>query len=245
MLRQKCKTVVLFYILLLNNNLIYAEKRFRIFGGKEASIENHPWIVSLQVSSKGHDCGGSLIADDWVITAAHCFAHLRLSPDSIIAGTSNLTGPGTTIKIEHVIKHELFTMKKFYNYDIALVKLAEKVTFSKTIQPINLPEQDAQLRVGTSVGVAGWGRTKLNGPPSKVLMETNVTVTDHHFGKTIIFAYNKQSGTCEGDSGGPLELDGTLVGIMSGSMAACESQFPAIYTHVALFRTWIKEKIGI
>ncbi|XP_072389757.1 trypsin-1-like [Diabrotica undecimpunctata] len=231
---------------LFNNNFIYAGSRFRIFGGKEASIEDHPWIVSLQVPSLGHWCGGSLISEEWVITAAHCFMHENLKPESIIAGTSNLTRSDTTIKIENVIIHEKFRPRRFYDYDIAIVKLAEKVTFSDKIQPINLPEQDAEVRISTSLTVAGWGLTKLSGRASDVLMKTTVTVTRHcSCMKTIIAAYDRKSGICKGDSGGPLQLNGTLVGVVSGSGPFCGSRLPAIYTNVALFRTWIKEKTGI
>ncbi|CAG9837665.1 unnamed protein product [Diabrotica balteata] len=242
----KWNTAILVCLWLFNNNFIHAGSNFRIFGGKEASIEDHPWIVSLQIPSLGHSCGGSLISEEWVITAAHCFMNESLQPESIIAGTSDLTHPDTTIKIENVILHEKFRPKRFYDYDIAVVKLAEKVTFSDKIQPINLPEQDAKVRISTSLTVAGWGFTKISGPASDVLMETTVRVTRHcPCMKTIIAAFDRKSGICRGDSGGPLQLNGTLVGLVSGSRHICESPYPAIYTNVALFRTWIKEKTGI
>ncbi|CAG9841118.1 unnamed protein product [Diabrotica balteata] len=58
------------FTLLLNNNPL-ADKQYRIFGGYEAKIEDHPWIVELRLLSK-HYCGGTLLNEDTVLTAAHC-----------------------------------------------------------------------------------------------------------------------------------------------------------------------------
>ncbi|XP_050508655.1 trypsin 5G1 isoform X3 [Diabrotica virgifera virgifera] len=258
----KWNTAILVCLLLFKKNFINAGSHLRIFGGKEASIEDHPWIVSLQNENLGHLCGGSLISEEWVLTAATCFLNKRY-PVSVIAGTSNLTSANTTIKLDIVEVHEKFRPQRIFDYDIALVKVAEKVTFSDKIQPISLPDQDAEIRVGTQLTVAGWGFTKmpprprpynlekrklLSGPASysDVLMETNVTVVRHcPCMKTIIAAIDKTSGICKGDAGGPLHLNGTLLGIASGIFHICESHYPATYTNVALFRTWIKENAGI
>ncbi|XP_072398643.1 trypsin-1-like [Diabrotica undecimpunctata] len=233
--------MIIFYILLFTNVPIYAGRHFRIFGGRETSIEKHPWIVSLQ-DSKRHFCGGSLINDDTVLTAAHCIIG---DSDSfhVVAGTSHWADKGSTLKIKNITQHEKWMKPGSKYYDIAIIKLAEKVKFSDKIKTILLPEQDTKVPVGTALVVAGWGYITTNGPISNILKETTVSVTKSD-SERLIHAGDKKSGICEADSGGPLELNGTLVGILSFGPILCdENQPPARYTNVAYFRGWIKETL--
>ncbi|XP_072384740.1 trypsin-7-like [Diabrotica undecimpunctata] len=232
--------IISFYVLLFTNVPIYAGRHFRIFGGRETSIEKHPWIVSLQVS-QGHFCGGSLINDDTVLTAAHCIIG---DSDSfhVVAGTSRWADKGSTLKIKNIIKHEKYFKPNGskIEHDIAIIKLAEKVKFSDKIKAILLPEQDTKVPVGTALVVAGWGLIKENGPRSNILKETTVSVTESD-SERLIYAGDKKSAVCTSDSGGPLELNGTLVGIVSFGPGCGENRGPAGYTNVAYFRGWIKE----
>ncbi|CAH1236836.1 unnamed protein product [Diabrotica balteata] len=182
-------------IFLLKCNFVDAGKRFRIFGGKETRIENHPWMVSLIVPDIGHNCGGSLINEDTVLTAAHC--------------------------------------------------LAEKVKYSDKIKPINLPEEGLKVTEGTSAVVAGWGRTEPLGNASNILMETKVKVSKSERDYLIV-AGERKSGICGGDSGGPLELEDTIVGIVSyTSGPECEeSGIPGKYMNVPFYRTWIDKTLN-
>ncbi|XP_050497854.1 trypsin alpha-like [Diabrotica virgifera virgifera] len=243
------KIVSLVYILLLKNNFVHAGKRVRIFSGQETYIEKHPWIVSLLHPSDGmHNCGGSLINADTVITAAHCVHNKTSEPVSIIAGTSEWAHPGTIIKIKSISMHENFsTDGRTAKNDIAIIKLAEKVKFSNKIQPIKLPPETTKLSEGTSLTIAGWGQTtiwnSLFGTPTMTLMEAKVTVSKSENERIIITS--DRSGSCPGDSGGPLELNGMLVGIVSSGRRYCTDFFPisSSYTNVAFFRTWITEKL--
>ncbi|CAG9826930.1 unnamed protein product [Diabrotica balteata] len=233
--------MILFYVLLFTNVPIYAGRHFRIFGGRETSIEKHPWIVSLQ-DSQGHFCGGSLINDNTVLTAAHCIIG---DSDSfhVVAGTSRWADKGSTLKIKNITKHDKWmTSRSKLEYDIAIIKLAEKVKFSDKIKTILLPEQDTKVPVDTTLVVAGWGNIKENGPLSSILKETTVSVTESD-SELLIYAGDKKSGVCSCDSGGPLELNGTLVGIVSFGPGCFENKPPAGYTNVAYFRGWIKKTL--
>ncbi|XP_050497870.1 trypsin theta-like isoform X1 [Diabrotica virgifera virgifera] len=236
--------VILIFLFLFENVPIYAGNHFRIFGGSETSIEKHPWMVSLQHSSLGHFCGGSLINYDTILTAAHCIIGDSAS-FHLVAGTSRLVDKGFTLKIKNITVHEKWTMSPNLKnkYDIAIIKLAEKVKFSKRVKTILLPDQDIKVPVGTALVVAGWGDIGSHGPQSDVLKEATVSVMESD-SERLIYAWDKKSGVCSTDSGGPLELNGTLVGIVSFGPAKCEENSqPAGYTNVAFFRGWIKETL--
>ncbi|XP_050497871.1 trypsin-like isoform X2 [Diabrotica virgifera virgifera] len=198
--------VILIFLFLFENVPIYAGNHFRIFGGSETSIEKHPWMVSLQHSSLGHFCGGSLINYDTILTAAHCIIGDSAS-FHLVAGTSRLVDKGFTLKIKNITVHEKWTMSPNLKnkYDIAIIKS--------------------------------------HGPQSDVLKEATVSVMESD-SERLIYAWDKKSGVCSTDSGGPLELNGTLVGIVSFGPAKCEENSqPAGYTNVAFFRGWIKETL--
>ncbi|XP_072384695.1 trypsin-7-like [Diabrotica undecimpunctata] len=213
----------------------------RIFNGKRTSIVNHPWIVVLQAASS-LKCGGALISAEWVITAAHCIPS-KYKLMVVKAGTTDRTKPGTIIKIENITKHENFRWKKPHAYDIAVVKLAEKVNFSKMIRPISLPEEGARVPVGTKVVVAGWGKTADGSKASKLLLATNQTIIEFK-NKHLIYTDSTQSGVKMGDSGGPLEHNGVLLGLVSGGGGNKKRKF-TFFTEVAFFRSWIKSKTNL
>ncbi|XP_028135124.1 trypsin 5G1 isoform X3 [Diabrotica virgifera virgifera] len=198
----------------LRNNGVDAG-HLRILGGAEASIEDHPWIVSILYPRIGFKCAGSLISEDTVLTAGHCLRNPDSQPISVVLGTADRSHPGTTIKVKEAKKHENYSLEDLNlrtekaNYDIGYIKLADKVPFSDKIRPIKLPEKYNKVPLGTPLVVAGWGKTT-------------------------------------GDSGGPLELDGTLIGIVSFGYNDCiDSDEPAGYANVAFFRTWIKNQTGV
>ncbi|XP_028134264.1 trypsin isoform X2 [Diabrotica virgifera virgifera] len=191
--------------LLVNNNPL-ADNHLRIIGGYEAKIEDHPWIVLLEskLGYFSYSCGGSLLNEDTVLTAAHCFNHSKQwSIYSILAGTHDITQPGMKIQVKDVKIHEYYRSSMGINNDIAIVKLAQKVEFSNKIQPARLPNQDDQLPEGAPLLAAGWGKTK-------------------------------------GDSGGPLEYDGVVVGVSSYGVGPF---LCGAFTSVADYRRWIDETI--
>ncbi|XP_072384701.1 trypsin alpha-like isoform X1 [Diabrotica undecimpunctata] len=229
-------------VILLKNNLVVAGSRFRIFGGNLARIEDHPWIVSLVIPGFGHNCGGSLINEDTVLTAAHCVRGVESI--SVVAGTSRWADSGNTIGVKNISIHEKYASDGHTAInDIAIIKLAEKVKYSEKIKPINLPEQGLKLTEGTSLVVAGWGKTAPEESSSEFLLETEVTVSKCEC-DDIIIAGERYSGICRGDSGGPLELGDTIVGIVSSGAPCKITNIPAEYMNVAYFRTWIEKTLN-
>ncbi|XP_072384782.1 trypsin-7-like [Diabrotica undecimpunctata] len=258
---QLWNIVFLVFIFLAKNSPVEAGSVFlgnslRIIGGHKAYIEDHPWIVSIRGNFKRHKCGGSLLNEDTVVTAAHCLKHWNLR---VVVGVSDFSsGVKSAIKIKNYTIHEKFNQETFNgDYDIAIVKLAKKVEFSDKIQPIPLLEQDAKVPTGTVVTAAGWGENE-EGKELDYLLEASMKIVDQQTCKNLLNEdhisvtdrmicagdIEEKKSACHGDSGGPLVHNGTLIGVVSWGDGGCR-KYVAAYTDVGYFSTWIKKEAGL
>ncbi|KAG1669933.1 Serine proteinase stubble [Nymphon striatum] len=175
----------------------------RILGGKKSGFGSWPWIVSVRKMGSGRDkegdmhrSGGSLISDEWVLTAAHTVARTAriVVPEAkllVRLGDYNLKDedellPYMNRKVSHVIVHPEFNGITYEN-DIALLKLDRKVKFRDNIQPVCLPEPEfldaveersRQKEWGEGV-IAGWGRVAQGGDQSDVLLDVKLPIVTH------------------------------------------------------------------
>lgn len=170
----------------------------KIFGGTAIAIDEHPWMVLLEYNDNGKNifgCGGALINNRYVLTAAHC---VKTTPKlkSVRLGEWNIqtqddcsdngvcSDPIQDIPIEQTMTHEGYHQSDVNSHhDIALIRLSRPVKYSYFIKPICLPI-DEQLRVdvvdlGKQFTVAGWGRTE-NGRWSDVKLKVDVNGVDLH-----------------------------------------------------------------
>jgi secreted trypsin-like serine protease len=97
----------------------------RIVGGEPTTIEDNPWQVAIEITRAGgtYLCGGSIIAQKWVLSAAHCFE--PIAPPNAVkvkAGATNYVDEGVWSRVEKVVVHEGYNPQTFEN-DVALVKL--------------------------------------------------------------------------------------------------------------------------
>uniref|UniRef100_A0A674KDV1 Peptidase S1 domain-containing protein n=1 Tax=Terrapene triunguis TaxID=2587831 RepID=A0A674KDV1_9SAUR len=237
----------------------------RVVGGEDANPHSWPWQISLQYDKSGvwaHTCGGTLIATNWVLTAAHCISSSRTY--RVLLGKQNLEveEPGSVAAaVEKIIVHEKWNTFLIVN-DIALIKLAEPVEVSETIQPACLPASGALLTQDFPCYITGWGRLWTNGPISDDLQQALLPVVDHatcsqqdwwgfSVKETMVCAGGDGvvSG-CNGDSGGPLNCYGAnaweVHGIVSfGSGLGCNTRKkPTVFTRVSAYIDWINE-VGI
>ncbi|KAK8405226.1 hypothetical protein O3P69_001653 [Scylla paramamosain] len=228
-------------------------KSSRIVGGEEATPHSWPHQVALFIDSM-YFCGGSLISNEWVLTAAHCMDGARSV--EVVMGAHNIrqNEPSqVTMTSTNFFTHEQWNSFNLKN-DLALIRLPKAVSFNGNIQAVSLPASD--VAVGTIVTPTGWGRpSDSSGGTSNVLREVDVPIMSNAdcnaiYGIVgagqICIDSTGGKGTCNGDSGGPLNHAGKTYGITSfGSSAGCEKGYPDAFTRVNHYLDWIKQHTGV
>ncbi|KAM4632595.1 prostasin-like isoform 2-T2 [Discoglossus pictus] len=199
----------------------------RIMGGGDSLDGAWPWQVSLRYNGK-HFCGGSLINNKWVVSAAHCFESYSPSQVLVYLGSYQLTQSSShqiSVGLKQVIKRSNFTGGASSG-DISLLELATEVNYTSYILPVCLPAAGVIFPTGMSCWVTGWGSIKKGVPLPypQTLQQVDVPLIDagtcdalYHIQSGVskevkiiqgdmICAGYKDGGknSCQGDSGGPL-----------------------------------------
>ncbi|KAJ7996349.1 hypothetical protein DPEC_G00236180 [Dallia pectoralis] len=240
----------------------------RIVGGDEATPGEIPWQVSLMNKHTGLGfCGGTLLSELWVITAAHCLIEIPFGLLFIRLGEHNVEVNEATEQDHAVIeqhRHPRYDpAKSLYNHDIALLKLREPARLSDFIVPICLGPKDfteTLLKNAPNSLVSGWGRTRYQGREAAILQKLEVPFIDRMKCKsstvkrisTFMFCAGYSDGemdSCQGDSGGPHATRHKdtwfLTGIVSwGEECAKEGKY-GIYTSVSRYYPWISNITGL
>ncbi|KAM9711394.1 mast cell protease 1A-like isoform 1-T1 [Dama dama] len=222
----------------------------KIIGGHEAKPHSRPYMAFLRfkISGKPHICGGFLVREDFVLTAAHC---LGSSIDVTLGAHSIMERERTqqVIPVRRAFPHPHYNDKTFEN-DIMLLQLAWKADMTDAVSPISLPRSFEKVNPGMMCSVAGWGRLEVNMPSADKLQEVDLEVQSeerciarfrNYIPVTQICAGdpNKRKNSFSGDSGGPLVCDGVAQGIVS--YGDVYGTAPNVYTRVSSFLTWIQK----
>uniref|UniRef100_A0A1B0AAJ1 Peptidase S1 domain-containing protein n=1 Tax=Glossina pallidipes TaxID=7398 RepID=A0A1B0AAJ1_GLOPL len=223
----------------------------RIVNGVETTIENRPYQVSIQWERGNHFCGGSIISEDIVVTAAHCVAFKDPSELQVRLGSTYNNEGGIVVGVKATKYHEKFDGDILW-YDIAIVKLDKPVKQSSVIRYIEMAKKVP--KTGTPAVVSGWGTKCFSVCPlSPVLMEVEVTFLEREdcasktylYGdqikETMVCGYAKEKDSCQGDSGGPFVAEGKLVGVVSWGERCALEGYPGVYADVAALRNWVLE----
>ncbi|CAG0891524.1 unnamed protein product [Darwinula stevensoni] len=228
----------------------------RIVGGENARIEDIPWQVSIQYDIGFHFCGGSIMDELHIITAAHCCAGKTPQELQIRAGSSN-KGTGGVIRYVDVIRqHEEFNYFELVN-DICLLTLTEALPLDGvTMKAATLPTQGLEYESGTEVSASGWGTLSEGGSSPDILQVVDVrTYTDDEcralqdgITDDMLCAGVDEGGkdSCQGDSGGPLFLKGDdrhLVGVVSWGRGCGEPLLPGVYAQTSVFVNWLGQQV--
>ncbi|XP_017048611.1 serine protease 1-like [Drosophila ficusphila] len=232
----------------------------RITNGKNAVADQFPYQVGLSfLSSSGSWwCGGSIIDNSYVLTAAHCTS--GASYVTIYYGATVRTSPQFThtVSSANFIQHANYVSLTLRN-DISLIK-TPSVTFSSSVNKIDLPAiaSSYSTYAGQVAVASGWGLTSdTSSSVARDLQYADLTVIANSvcqaaYGSLVVTSrvicvdgVNRTS-ICSGDSGGPLALDGILIGVTSfGSIDGCEVGAPAGFSRVTSYLDWIKENSGV
>ncbi|XP_048371697.1 chymotrypsinogen 2-like [Sphaerodactylus townsendi] len=226
----------------------------RIVNGEEAVPGSWPWQVSLQDSTGFHFCGGSLISENWVVTAAHCSVR---TTHQVVLGEFDQGTPAEEVqvlKIAKVFKNPKFNIFTIRN-DITLLKLETPARLTARVSPVCLPEATDDFPGGLSCVTTGWGLTHHTNKdtPEKLQQVALPLLTNEECKKywgnriadVMVCAGAAGASSCMGDSGGPLvcQKNGawTLVGIVSWGSSSCATSSPGVYARVTELRAWIDE----
>jgi len=231
----------------------------KIVGGVEALRGDWPWSCSLRSNGR-HICGGSLINDKWVVTAAHCVSGTSVTPYSWVCGLHDRTINDKwtkEYKPTRVIKHPRYDSRTILN-DIAIFQISTTgIQFDNYISPACIPhakeKYDGKMSIAT-----GWGTLFSGGSVSGKHMEVSMpiltdTACKQKFGTNLDPATQVCAGikgasldTCQGDSGGPLVVkhadgDWYLIGLTSWGIGCGDG---GVYCRVSAYRDWIEQQTG-
>ncbi|XP_072326965.1 acrosin-like isoform X2 [Scyliorhinus torazame] len=156
-----------------------------ILGNHDADLGAWPWLVSVQIASKdgtyGHTCGGSIIDNYWVLTAAHCFkAKISNNVEKImlvfgLEQISRFSKDTYARPVAEVIKHENYNPDTESN-DIALIKVTDPIVFTDFVQPVCLQYQKLDIAELKPCVTAGWGMVEGKGRRADVLQEQEISI---------------------------------------------------------------------
>ncbi|CAO1415750.1 unnamed protein product [Diamesa serratosioi] len=237
----------------------------RIVGGEKAP-EHYPYQISLQMERSGggpgfflfpqaspasnwsHFCGGSVLNENFIVTAAHCIQGFTIEKMSVLAGTPDLKDEarGTRHLVDNCVVHPEYV--ELNNSDVAVCRLKSPFIYGKNIAPIEL---DKTYHGGDEIcTLTGWGYTTMvRGFPLPTDLQRAMlpTITNkecnergHSVGPREVCTFSRfGQGACNGDSGGPLYCNGKLAGVTSYGTVICAFGKPDVFTRVSKFVDWI------
>jgi len=227
---------------------------FRIVGGVTAKHGQYPWQVQIQ--RRGSQwCGGILIDDQWVLSAAHCFHRMSSSDFTFVLGqhrTNRNDGTEQTFSASRIINHENYNDNTISN-DITLIKLNKKVQLNNYARTACLPSKGESFE-GLHCTVSGWGALSESGGGPSTLQAVSVPIMSISKCRTYYYDVDSRNvcagyeaggkDACQGDSGGPLVCrkngeDTKAVGVVSWGHGCARPGKPGVYTNVANFIDWI------
>lgn len=230
-----------------------------VIQGINTTIQEYPYIVSLQNIYGEHQCGGVILSEKFVLTSAQCQFGSELAVESVVAGASNLHDLNETMiqqrKIKEFLRHENYTGGPEPD-DIALILLNVPFEFNQNIQAIQLVSKEFETDQGI---ILGWGVTNDDDFYPNLLQKASVQVMDpvdcQKKLSTFNFDLKKNLCTgpdlpifCVGDSGSPLVYkngsESMLIGIASWVFYPCTNPIrPSVFVNISYYIEWIQNKI--
>ncbi|ARQ67841.1 S1 family peptidase [Streptomyces marincola] len=234
-----------------------SEPSTRIVGGTPVTTEDYPYVMHVTFTGIVPFCGGTLVAPTKVVTAAHCVNNRAAEDLNAVGGRTERQGDsGVMIGVSDIWMHpEWDSTTKVA--DIAVLTLSEPMPYEHI--PFAGPEDTHLYTPGVMAEVLGWGRTGETGNvPDQLLMAEVPVVSDADCeeaysshttrvdGETMVCAGYPEGGVdaCQRDSGGPLVVDGVLIGVVAWGNGCARPGYYGVYTELATYAADVSEQIA-
>ncbi|XP_050343182.1 serine protease nudel [Nymphalis io] len=234
----------------------------RVVGGKPSQPAAWPWMVALYRDGMFH-CGGVIINQNWVMSAAHCVNKFWQYYYEVQVGMLrrfSFSPQEQNHRVTHIIVNHNYNQEDMKN-DLSLLRVKPAIQFSRWVRPVCLPSPEVAGAdwmwgppAGTICTAVGWGATVERGPDPDHMREVEVPIwekckhQDDQDGNEICAGLVEGGrDTCQGDSGGPLLCRNPMntqqwyvAGIVSHGDGCARKGEPGVYTRVSLFVSWIR-----
>ncbi|XP_055531903.1 chymotrypsin-2-like [Wyeomyia smithii] len=245
----------LLVVCLISSALADETQSGRIVGGRQAGPGQFPFQASLRNQRNSHICGAVVISNRWLLTASHCTIGTQAYQLRVVVGSIDQSSGGVSYNLLQKIEHPDFNDYTLEN-DIALLMTGYPIEMSRLVQPITMG--NTMVPAGKIATASGWGKLQVDAAASTMLQYMEVRTLNNlecrlrhdvqnrekvNAGNLCTFLRVGQ-GTCMGDSGSPLIVEGVLVGLVSWGVP-CAVGKPDVYTRVATHRAWILRTTGV
>ncbi|XP_046959593.1 trypsin, alkaline C-like [Vanessa cardui] len=230
----------------------------RIIGGSVTTIGQYPSGVALLYSWTGLNhvqaCGGTIINNRSVLTAAHCVIGDPVGRWRSRVGSTNANVGGIIHSTSRIIVHPSYNFATLDN-DVAVLQIFGSFSFNDNVQASQIAGANYNLGDNQPVWAIGWGTTSVGGRPSEQLRHVQIwtvnqatcrtryaelrrTVTDNMLCSGWLDVGGRDQ--CQGDSGGPLFHNGVVVGVRSWGEECALARYPGVNTRVSRYTAWIQ-----
>ncbi|GAA4839252.1 S1 family peptidase [Saccharopolyspora rosea] len=223
-----------------------------IVGGQDTDISQHPFTVALVTPQGQQFCGGSLVAPNKVLTAAHCTSDQQAGDINVVSGRTTMSSQdGTVSKVTNIWVHPKY-QDASKGFDVSVLTLDAPVKEA----PIQLAKaDDAGYKPDSQATILGWGNTSEGGQQSDHLKQATVPVNADATCKAAYQEYTPDAmvcaglpeggvDTCQGDSGGPLVVGDRLIGVTSFGNGCARPKQPGVYARVGAYYDDLMQQIG-
>ena len=227
----------------------------RIVGGSVTTIETWPQMAALLYSwnlvTYSQSCGGSILNNRSILTAAHCTIGDAANRWRSRVGSTWASSGGVVHNTASIINHPSYNSRTYDN-DVSIIRTATTIVHNNAARPASIAGANYNLGDNQVVWATGWGTTSQGGSLSEQLRQVqiwtvNQNVCNQRYGGAIT-ANMLCSGwldvggrdQCQGDSGGPLFHNGVVVGVCSWGNGCAQAFFPGVNARVSRFTAWIQ-----
>jgi secreted trypsin-like serine protease len=225
-----------------------------IVGGTTTTTTAYPFMMQITDASQNQFCGGTLVAANKVVTAAHCVVGETTSSVRVVGGRTYLNGTnGTVSKVSKIWINPDYT-DATNGDDVAVLTLSTSMSYTPASYVAST--DTGVYATGATARIIGWGTTSESGSSSNQLRTATVPIVSNSscagsYGSDFVASdmvcagyTNGGTDTCQGDSGGPLLIGGVLAGITSWGNGCAEAGYPGVYTRLTTFSNLVKTQIN-